>query len=69
VIVRPFLDAWIVKAVISHHSCATTIGEETTSIGTTVFGPVVRWHPDEAAPIGGVGGSEAASSKARAVLC
>jgi len=27
-----------------------------------------RWHPDEAAPLGGVGG-EAASSKARAVLC
>ena len=28
-----------------------------------------RWHSDEAAPLEGVGGSEAASSKARAVLC
>jgi hypothetical protein len=33
-----------------------------------MFGPVVRWHLDETAPQG-VGRSEAASSKARAVLC
>jgi hypothetical protein len=52
VIVCPFLDAWIVKAVISHRSCATAMGEEKTSIGSTMFGPLARWHLDETVPQG-----------------
>jgi hypothetical protein len=39
-----------------------------TSMRTTMFGPVARWHLDETAPRGGER-SEAVSSKARADLC